>query len=59
MVRVYDRLMRALLDKHAPQMSVRAIHRQCAPWNDDECRATKVKQRKAEKRYRLRGSANT
>jgi len=28
----YDRLMRTLLDKHAPQVFVRAIRRQCAPW---------------------------
>jgi len=50
---VYDRLMRALLNKHAPQVSVRANRRQCAPWYNDECRAAKIKRRKAEKRYRL------
>jgi len=33
----YDRLMGALLDKHAPQVFVRAICRQCAPWYDEEC----------------------
>jgi len=55
---VYDRLMRALLDKHAPQVSVRAIRRQCAPWFYDECRTAKVKRSTAAKLYRFRGSAD-
>jgi len=55
---MYDQLMRALMDKHAPQMSIRAIRRQCAPWYNEECRAAKVKRKKAEKRFRLRGSAD-
>jgi len=40
---VYYQLMLSLLDKHAPQVFIRAIRRQCAPWYDEECRATKVK----------------
>ena len=55
---VYDRLMRSLLDKHAPQVFIRSIRRQCAPWFDEECRAAKVGRRKAEKRYRIRGSVD-
>jgi len=34
--------MRALLDKHAPQVFVRAIRRQCAPWHDEEWRVTNM-----------------
>ena len=55
---VYNRLMRSLLDKHAPLKFVRSTRRQAAPWYDDECRAAKAKRRKAEKRYRLHRSTD-
>jgi len=43
---VYDWLMRSLLDKHASQLFICAIRRQCALCYEQECRAAKVKQRK-------------
>jgi len=48
----YDKMLRQLLDKHAPLHQVKVRSRPSAPWFDAECHSTKAATRKLEKAYR-------
>ena len=48
----YDTTLRSLVDKHAPLRTKRISHRTTARWFDDECRASKRRTRKLERKYR-------
>ena len=46
---LYDRTLKALLDKHAPLRPAVVRRRQSAPWYNAECRRVKAKTRRLEK----------
>jgi hypothetical protein len=55
----YNITLAALLDKHAPTVTVTQYARPSSPWFDTECHLTKVKTRKLEKQYRAHPSGDT
>jgi len=52
LVQLYNRVLKKLLDKHCPCVTVRRRNRQATPWFDADCRSARRHARAAERRYR-------
>ena len=51
LVQLYNRVLKELLDKHCPCVTVRRRNRQATPWFDADCRSARRHARATERRY--------
>ena len=50
-VQQYDEILKALLDKHAPEITKKVAEKESRPWINDKIAAAKKRRRRAERRW--------